>query len=108
MILKLGEVVNGQYREIERSLLSLGDFYLSDSRTNFAVQRAIWSATELTKRERHVSRFLRHITPHNSKFVVSTDGSSLSVAPKNRDKKPAQTKRKRATKTTTVNKKHKL
>ena len=78
MILRLEEVGNRQYREIKRSLLSLGNFYLSDSHTNFAVQRAIWSATELTKRERHVSRFLRHITPHNSKFVVSTDGSSLS------------------------------
>ena len=65
MILELEEVVNGQYREIERSLLSLGDFYLSDSHTNFAVERAIWSATELTKKERHVSRFLRHIKPHN-------------------------------------------
>ena len=47
MILKLVEVVNGQYREIERSLLSLGDFYLSDRHTNF--QRPIWSATELTQ-----------------------------------------------------------
>ena len=32
----------------------------------------------------------------------------ISVAPKNGGKQPAQTKRKRATKTTTVNKKHKL
>ena len=105
LITSLHDAVCGQYRELERAVVGLGEFELCADYKRFSVPSSTWAQLPPEKRKRHLIKFMRHCKPVNSKIVESTDSTRHVIAPgQNGGKKKGQIKRKRVARTTTIKK----
>ncbi|XP_078674699.1 uncharacterized protein LOC144912839 [Branchiostoma floridae x Branchiostoma belcheri] len=95
-------VVRSQYTELERSLLGVGDYVLSQEFDRFGVHEVAWLRMTNDQRERHVRRFMMFQPPGIPQSVTSSDRQRIVTKPKNGGKKPGQRKRKRAARTTSI------
>ena len=92
------------YRELERSLVGLGEFKLVDDFRQFYVPMDVWTALP-DDTKRHMTRFMK--CKRKRKTTVTSTDSNTSCKPGNGGAKPG-TKRKRGPKTKTSSKKIKI
>ncbi len=94
----LKDVVEHAYRNIELSMIGIGDYQLIDAFQGFACSMETWSnKLSQTQRDRHLKRFNTTPVPCQ-KHIMSSD-SKLTVTRPTGGKKPGQRKRKRMAKT---------
>ncbi len=102
LVEKLSEMVEAQYRELQRALIGRGEYKLLPEFKQFSVDADRWSQWDAGKRGNHFTRFMKTIKKVNSSTLRSSDGHWSEKAPTvSGGKKPGQTKRKRPTRTTT-------
>ena len=63
----------GQYRELERAVVGLGEFELCADYKRFSVPSSTWAQLPPEKQKRHLIKFMGQCKPVNSKIVESTD-----------------------------------
>ena len=105
LITSLHDVVCGQYRELERTVVGLEEFEVCADYKLFVVPSSTWAQLPPEKRKRHC--IMRHCKPFNfnSKIVESTDSTRHVIAPgQNGGEKEGQIKRKRVARTMTIKK----
>ena len=77
LVLKLYDVVRGQYDEIRCALVGQGDYVLFPRFKRFTVPIHTWANLSLEKKNIHYRRFLQHTSTANSKTVTSSDGKLM-------------------------------
>lgn len=100
-IKSVNELVDAQFKDLKRALVSIGRFRLADSHRQFAVSKSVWANKTDDERQRLFRRFRKHDIK-NTRLVKSTDGKSDVVAPRTKGQKLGQRKRPRTERTTTV------
>ena len=98
----LHKFVQGQYKELERALVGVGNFDLAQSMRKFKIDRQIWINMNNEKRKNRFDRFLRSIVTLSPGMQVSSDGCLSVPTSAAGGEKPGQRKRKRTAKTTTI------
>ena len=83
LVLKLYDVVRGQYDEIRCALVGQGDYVLCPRFKRFTVPIDTWASLSLEKKYTQYRRFLRHTAIANSKTVTLTDGKLMLTRPTN-------------------------
>ena len=101
LVVKLYELVQGQYRDLENALIGQGNFRLSEEYKHYEISPALWSFKTKEEREQLFQDFLLDRKPNHKsgKYVISTDQQRVVMSSPLRGKKPGQRKRKRAAKT---------
>lgn len=97
-------LVDTQYKELLRSLVSMGQYRLSETHRHFHVSKSGWLSKTQEERQRLFKR-LRRFVPKDKKTVTSTDGTTTVLKPRSLGKKIGQRKRKINERTTTFKKK---
>ena len=100
-ILYVNGLVDAQFKDLKRALVSTGQFRLADSHRQFAISKSVWANKTDDERNRLFRRF-RAFEQKNARFVTSTDGQSEVVVPRTKGQKIGQRKRKRTERTVTV------
>ena len=95
LVLKLYDVVRGQYDEIRCTLVGQGDYVLCPLFKRFTVPLHTLASLVPEKKNTYYGRLLRQTAIANSKTVTSTDGKLMLTRPTNGGKQPGQEKRKR-------------
>ena len=101
------ELVDAQFKDLKRALVSTGQYRLAESHSQFVVSKMVWANKTDDERNRLFRRF-RAYELKNARLVTSTDGSSEVVAPRTKGQKIGQRKRKRTERTTSVPMKKKV
>ncbi|GFO17840.1 hypothetical protein PoB_004434500 [Plakobranchus ocellatus] len=99
----LNDLVHGQSKEIERSLIGRGDLMLHEQFLRFRMTADAWQALPGGKRKKHMSRFTKRIRDSNLQVSRGWEGDLLENAPKDKGRKLGQ-KSKKAAKTHTPKK----
>jgi len=91
-----------QYREVKRAICGVGEFFLTDEFSKFAVPRDHWYDQTDKQREKHYQKF-----QNSAKEVIvrSTNMTKVAVEAKHKGRKPGQLKRKATAKTSSTPKK---
>ena len=97
-------LVDTQYKELLRSIVSMGQYRLSETHRQFHVSKSGWLSKTQEERQRLFKR-LRRFVPKDKKTVTSTDGAMTVLKPRSLGKKIGQCKRKINERTTTFKKK---
>ena len=97
------DVVDTQYKDLLRSLVSIGQYRLADSHKQFQVSKSLWMTKTVDESERFFIRFRNHLPP-DQKTVTSKDGLVTVIKPRTRGRKKGQLKRKINERTTTIKK----
>ena len=100
LVEELLDLVHGQSKEIERSLIGRGDLMLQEQFLKFRVTADAWQALPDAKRKKHMTRFTKTIRDANLQMSRGWEGDLLENAPKDKGRKPGQ-KSKKAAKTRT-------
>ena len=105
LVIKLKEVVQGQYNRTKKALLGLSRWKLDSYYQNFYLGSEKWLKKSPENRETLFKKFLSTPKKMHGHLVISTDGQRSSLAPKHKGKKPGQRRRLRMAKTTTISSK---
>ena len=100
-ILYVNELVDAQFKDLKRALVSTGQYRLAESHSQFVVSKMVW-ANKTDDEKNRCSVVLGAYELKNARRVTSTDGSSEVVAPRTKGQKIGQRKRKRTEQTTSV------
>ena len=66
-IQSVNELVDAQFKDLKRALVSIGGFRLADSHRQFAVSKSVWANKTDDERHRLFRRFWKHdIEKHTS------------------------------------------
>lgn len=96
------DLVIGQFKEVKRALLGIGEFRLAPTHGQFKVSKTEWLAMTVTQRSNLYKKFRSYKT--NKSLVNSTNGRCTVVEPRTNGKKPGTRKRKVNIKTRTSKK----
>ena len=99
LVLVLYKLVQSQHKEVERSLVGVGDMQLAPEFKKHAVPLEVWCTKSEAQRETIVTRFYKKTMLKNARFQSTSDGLGVVVTPSHGGKKPDQVKRKRCAKT---------
>ena len=92
----LHDLVDGQSKEIERSLIGRGDLMLHEQFLKFKMTPDAWQALPERRRKKHICRFTKKVREANMQMSRGCEGGDLENAPKDRGRKPGQKSRKTA------------
>ena len=91
-IKSVNELVDAQFKDLKRALVSIGRFRLADSRRQFAVSKSVCANKTDDERHRLFRRFRKHDIK-NTRLVTSTNGKSDFVAPRTKGQKLGRRKK---------------
>ena len=80
-IQSVNDLVDAQFKDLKRALVSIGRFRLADSHRQFAVSKSVWANKTDDERHRLFRRFRKHDIK-NTRLVTSTNGKSDVKAPR--------------------------
>ena len=72
LIETLYTIVQGQHKDLERSIIGRGDYRLCDDYRQFSVTPDVWASR--TAQQRHLLRFMKKPKEADPRFVRATDG----------------------------------
>ncbi|CAC5400573.1 unnamed protein product [Mytilus coruscus] len=104
LIVIIEEIVETQFKDLQRALVSRGQYRVADSHKHFEITATSWVNKTVQERERLTKRFKSYIPP-DKRVITSTDGMMNVIKPRALGKKIGQRKRKINERTTTFKKK---
>ncbi|CAG2216828.1 unnamed protein product [Mytilus edulis] len=104
LIVTIQEIVEAQFKDLQRALVSRGQYRVADSHKHFGITTTSWVNKTVPERERLTKRFKSYIPP-DKRVITSTDGRMNVIKPRALGKKIGQRKRKINERTTTFKKK---
>ena len=104
LVTTLKEIVDAQFKDLMRSLVSRGQYRVAESHKQYEVTATAWLNKTPQERERRFKRFKGYI-PMDKRVISSTDGMMNVFKPRTSGKKIGQRKRKINERMTTFRKK---
>ena len=98
LILSLFQLVQAQYKELERSLFGHGEYVPTEQFQKFQMDPSVWCSLSKEGKIAHFQKFMRQRCENQKDQVTSTDGTRTILKPKNGGKKPGQFKRRKVKK----------
>ena len=99
----LRNIVDTQFKDLLRSLVSMGQYRIAESHLQFKVTKTAWMTKTVEERQRYFKRF-RNFVPKDKKTATSTDGHLTVIKPRALGKKLGQRKRNITERTTSFKK----
>ncbi|CAG2257556.1 unnamed protein product [Mytilus edulis] len=93
LIVTIQEIVEAQFKDLQRALVSRGQYRVADSHKHFEITATSWVNKTVQERERLTKRFKSYIPP-DKRIITSTDGRMNVIKPRALGKKIGQRKRK--------------